>query len=91
MKQVPCRVNDPEIWFPVGYSGPAIAQAEHAKSLCHLCPIEQACLDWALDISPVSGIWGGTTETERAKMLRSGRQETERAGYPTLVPELASN
>ena len=55
---------DPELWFPVGFTGPAIEQAETAKAVCRTCPVRTECLDEALT-HDYSGVWGGTTEAER--------------------------
>lgn len=63
-KLIPCRTQDPDLWFPVGTTGPSLIQAAQAVALCHTCPIEQECLTGALAIMP-AGIWGGTTEEER--------------------------
>jgi WhiB family redox-sensing transcriptional regulator len=60
-----CKADDPELWFPVGDSGPARLQANHAKSICHSCPAIAPCLQWAMDTGQDSGIWGGLTEDER--------------------------
>ena len=35
-----------------------------AKSYCIDCPIQQRCLEWALDNQEL-GVWGGKTEDER--------------------------
>src|SRR6185312_3996748 len=51
---VPCRVNDPELWF-----AESPADVEHAKSLCQTCPVRSACLAGALDRREPWGVWGG--------------------------------
>ncbi len=33
-----CRDEDPELFFPIGTSGPALLQVEQAKSVCRRCP-----------------------------------------------------
>ena len=33
-----CRSEDPELFFPVGNSGPALAQIAKAKLVCNKCP-----------------------------------------------------
>jgi WhiB family redox-sensing transcriptional regulator len=68
--QLPCRNNDPEIWFPVGTVGMALYQTEHAKTLCHSCPIEEACLAYALSYPETYGVWGGMSEEERRNIIR---------------------
>ncbi len=74
-----CADRDPELWFPVGHSGPAVQQAEYAKAICARCPLQVPCLEWALDHNATHGIWGGLTDTERrnVKRNRALRQPTE--------------
>jgi WhiB family redox-sensing transcriptional regulator len=33
-----CRGVDPELFFPVGESGPALRQTRRAKAVCRRCP-----------------------------------------------------
>lgn len=42
-----------------------------ALSVCRRCDVRGACLDYALSIGPVTGIWGGTTERERRRLRRA--------------------
>jgi len=65
-----CRDEDPELFFPIGTDGPALAQVEQAKAVCRRCPVQADCLQWALDAREQYGIWGGTTPEERAALLR---------------------
>ncbi|MGW6469457.1 WhiB family transcriptional regulator [Streptomyces rubiginosohelvolus] len=65
-----CRTEDPDLFFPIGTSGPAIAQAEEAKAVCRRCPVMEACLDWALDSGQDHGVWGGTDESDRRRIHR---------------------
>jgi WhiB family transcriptional regulator, redox-sensing transcriptional regulator len=60
-----CRDVDPELFFPVGTTGPAADQVEQAKAVCRGCPVSATCLSWALDTGQDSGVWGGLTEEER--------------------------
>ncbi|MER6167607.1 WhiB family transcriptional regulator [Streptomyces violaceorubidus] len=66
-----CRGEDPELFFPVGDSGPALLQAADAKAVCRLCSVTEACLRWAMDAGEVHGIWGGTDEGDR-RLIRRG-------------------
>ena len=43
-----CRDEDPELFFPIGTTGPALVQMEQAKTVCRRCPVVESCLDWAL-------------------------------------------
>ena len=60
-----CRDADPELFFPVSLSGPALEQIAQAKAICAGCPVRRQCLDFALDIRQDHGVWGGMTEQER--------------------------
>src|SRR3954470_11846123 len=49
---------------------------EWAKKYCRGCPVRTPCLNWALELhktgnsfSRPKGIWGGTTQKERAHIL----------------------
>jgi len=65
-----CRGFDPDDWFPVGESGPALLQAAEAKSVCALCPVREACLAFALEAGCDHGIWGGLDAAERRALRR---------------------
>lgn len=67
-----CREVDPDLFFPVGVSGPALLQIEEAKRVCRACPVHSPCLRWAVESGENTGVWGGTTEDER-RMLRVAR------------------
>jgi WhiB family redox-sensing transcriptional regulator len=53
-RTLPCRVQDPDLWF-----AESPAQLEHAKTLCAGCPVRSACLAGALDRGEPWGVWGG--------------------------------
>lgn len=40
-----CRVEDPELFFPIGNTGPALAQIEEAKKVCSRCGVCDECLE----------------------------------------------
>ncbi|MEV5885871.1 WhiB family transcriptional regulator [Streptomyces sp. NPDC052020] len=65
-----CRHEDPELFFPVGTSGPAALQTEQAKAVCRTCPVREQCLQWALETGQSIGVWGGTSEDERRALKR---------------------
>jgi WhiB family transcriptional regulator, redox-sensing transcriptional regulator len=52
--QLPCRVNNPELWF-----AETPADVEFAKTLCIECPVRELCLDGALERREPWGVWGG--------------------------------
>ncbi|MGW7257528.1 WhiB family transcriptional regulator [Streptomyces sp. NPDC054834] len=65
-----CRHEDPDLFFPVGTTGPALLQERQAKAVCGRCPVRDQCLDWAMDTGQTLGVWGGTTEGERRALKR---------------------
>lgn len=65
-----CRDTDPDLFFPVGTTGPAIEQIEAAKRVCMECEAREPCLEFALSTNQDSGIWGATSEEERRKLRR---------------------
>ena len=64
-----CRDEDPELFFPVGTSGPALLQIAAAKTVCRRCPVVTECLTYALEHGE-EGIWGGMSEDERRMLKR---------------------
>jgi WhiB family redox-sensing transcriptional regulator len=65
-----CLTEDPELFFPIGNTGPALAQIEEAKAVCHRCPVVDTCLKWALENGQDAGVWGGMSEDERRALKR---------------------
>jgi WhiB family redox-sensing transcriptional regulator len=61
---------DPELFFPVGTSGPALLQIAEAKTVCRRCPVVTECLTWALETGQDAGVWGGMSEDERRALRR---------------------
>ena len=61
-----CRDEDPELFFPVGNSGPALSQIAQAKLVCHRCPVTSPCLKWALETGQDAGVWGGLSPRAQA-------------------------
>jgi len=59
-----CAQTDPEAFFPEK----GVSSAE-AKSICTGCPVIAECLQYALEHGE-TGVWGGTSERQRRKMLR---------------------
>ena len=81
-----CLDADPDLFFPVGTTGPALKQIDNAKRICQACPVRKQCLAWALDLDATAGvwggsagIWGGTTQDERRAMRRAATRHQHRA------------
>lgn len=58
-----CGQVDPDLFFPE-HGG----NTKAARELCGSCPCAVECLTWALK-HETPGIWGGTSELERKRML----------------------
>lgn len=53
-RTLPCRLNDPELFF-----AESPADVERAKALCLDCPVRELCLAGALERREPWGVWGG--------------------------------
>jgi WhiB family redox-sensing transcriptional regulator len=74
IERASCLGEDPELFFPVGTTGPAIEQADRAKAVCLRCDVRAECLAWALDTCQDAGVWGGVDEEERREIRRARRR-----------------
>ncbi len=70
-KRAACRGIDVEIFYPITDDD---ADAAEAKAVCAECPVRQACLEHALAHREREGVWGGTTERERRRIVRQRRK-----------------
>jgi len=70
-----CRDEDPELFFPIGTTGPALLQIEEARSVCFSCPLMNRCADDAMTRSESDGVWGGLSEDDRTWLRRRARDE----------------
>lgn len=78
-----CNDVEPDLFFPIGTTGPALLQIDKAKRICETCPVREPCLRWALQSGEDAGIWGGTTgEERRALRYLSGAGGRRRARLP---------
>lgn len=59
-----CLSGDPDLFFPITSSGPALLQIARAKPVCARCPVRIDCLSYALATGQDAGVWGGTTAEE---------------------------
>ncbi|MFI1970632.1 transcription factor WhiB [Streptomyces cinnamoneus] len=75
-----CAEEDPDLFFPVGTGGPAIAQTEGAKSVCQRCPVREQCLRWAMESGQEYGVWGGTSELDRRALRLEAKRRAPAAG-----------
>ena len=74
-----CQDEDPELFFPIGNTGPALLQIDEAKRVCQRCAVMESCLEWALESGQDSGVWGGLSEDERRALKRRSARIRARA------------
>jgi WhiB family redox-sensing transcriptional regulator len=79
-----CRGRDSELFFPIGKTGPAVAQIQRAKAICAGCASRPDCLAFALDTRQPYGIWGGLDEDERRALRSQRRRQSTRRPAPIL-------
>jgi WhiB family transcriptional regulator, redox-sensing transcriptional regulator len=72
-----CRGLDSQMFFhPENERGPSRRRREqNAKRICAECPVQRACLSWALRTREPYGVWGGLSTEEREDLIRSGAPE----------------
>ena len=67
-----CRGPRASAFFPPSHFERKDAKARReatAKDICSRCPVQRQCLDYALGIRELHGIWGGLNEVERRRLL----------------------
>lgn len=64
-----CSGLDSAIFYP-----PTEEEADEAKAVCDVCPVQQDCLEHAIDNREKNGVWGGATERERLRIIRRRRR-----------------
>ena len=67
-----CSDQPPSLFFPSDGVG-----VEVAKRICADCPVKDQCREYALTHRIDHGVWGGTSERERRRILRSRRLAAE--------------
>lgn len=61
-----CAGANPEVFYPLNHT-----QLKTAVEICHRCPHEQPCLDWAVATRQRFGVWGGTGADERHEIIKT--------------------
>lgn len=69
-----CHNVPPSTFFPSDGVG-----VESAKKVCLGCRVRTPCLEYALVNRIDHGVWGGTSERERRRILRQRRQTARAA------------
>ncbi len=73
-----CRDSDPNLFFPIGTTGPAVEQIAAAKAICAQCSVQEECLQYALETNQESGVWGGYAEEDRRRLRKRWLAERRR-------------
>jgi WhiB family transcriptional regulator, redox-sensing transcriptional regulator len=63
--QASCRGADPDAFFVRG-----TVNVRGALRLCQGCPVQEPCLEYALEEEIDFGVWGGLTERQRRSLQR---------------------
>jgi WhiB family redox-sensing transcriptional regulator len=72
-----CRGNHSHLFFPPTTSERKDERERRelrAKAVCRVCPVQESCLDYAIESTEQYGIWGGFTETERRQIPAASRK-----------------
>lgn len=69
-----CKGLDSAIFYPA-----TDEEAETAKVVCGACPVQEVCLEHAIEHREHNGVWGGATERERQRIIRRRRRQRSMA------------
>ena len=89
-----CLTVDPELFFPVGNTGPAVDQIEKAKTVCATCTVRvefTASLRAGPDSRSDATVWasiGSLIENQSSRVPRALRRATWPAAGGQLPPNL---
>lgn len=67
---------DPALFFPERGE-----DAAEPKAVCRLCPVRTECLEHALRYREKQGVWGGTSDRDRRRIVRNRAQQRRRERY----------
>lgn len=68
MGAVDC-MSDPDLWL-----SPKSEDIAAATTACETCPIAFECLDYALSVERLDGVWGSSTPAERKYLSQIGAE-----------------
>ena len=75
MQNGTCNEKSADTFFPGDGVG-----VEKAKKICQACPVKDTCLEYALKNRVDHGVWGGTSERQRRRILRARKVEAQKIG-----------
>jgi WhiB family transcriptional regulator, redox-sensing transcriptional regulator len=70
-----CRDQPPAVFFPTDGTG-----VEIARRISAACPVSRLCREYALARCIDHGVWGGTSERARQRILRARRANRDGPG-----------
>ncbi|MEU9298452.1 WhiB family transcriptional regulator [Streptomyces sp. NPDC048266] len=74
---------DPNVFFRHGAAKRGRHWAQAAKKVCARCPVDDFCLQVALQSREGVGVWGGKTPSERRKVAVAEPHRTANEPFPT--------
>lgn len=77
-----CSQVDPELFYVENEADEA-----EAKKVCAGCPVRAECLDYALSVGDLHGVWGGMTDLERRAQLFGEKKPCTKCGVPKAITE----
>lgn len=63
------QMGDPDLWFVER----SPAEEREAMGICGMCGVREACLEYAMGVPWLRGIWGGVTARQRDAVRRGTR------------------
>lgn len=75
-----CASKPPSMFFPSDGVG-----VERAKLVCEDCPVSSRCLEYAIENRIDHGVWGGTSERQRRRIIRARAEAARSGGNAELV------
>lgn len=67
-----CAHRDPSTFFPSDGVG-----VDSARKICEDCPVAEPCLEYALTNRIDHGVWGGTSERQRRRILKERQKKVK--------------
>lgn len=80
MAQGNCANHPPSLFFPSDGVG-----VEVARRICADCPVQEPCLEYALEHRIDHGVWGGCSERQRRRILKARRDDAAVPEVPVAV------
>lgn len=78
-----CRDMDQEIFYGEDdrtgkarhHPNLTVDEVARARRVCNACPVQMACLEWAIVNREEFGIWGGSTAGQRKRWIKAYEEE----------------